>query len=293
MTVVEVRRDTWFLGGLALAWFSAVFLFHGGYPYLAGALPSLPIGQQPDAMLRQGVSLTTSIDELKKKLLIEKDPVEKAHAVHNIGLTFYDLYTLSRRISDLDSARRYLERSAAALPDVARFHYNLGRTYTEMRRHDLALVQYEGALALDPRHVLALHNLGLLTYFERTDGDRAREYLLRALTIDAGLPICNYVLGEIALDKKDFPEAMRRFRTELSLAAAGYGRRQDMPASRESIEYALQMTHLEIAGLFSAVYPDRDSAQAHINAYLGSETDPVRRKEAMDKIRKFWVVRDK
>jgi tetratricopeptide (TPR) repeat protein len=291
MIAIAIRKDWWFFGGLFMAWAAGVFLMHNGYRYFGTAIPSIAIVNQPDVLLRQSASLASSVEELQKKLLTEKDPTEHAHIQHNIGQSFYDIYTVTRNRVMLDSAGMYFAQSIKELPTVARFFYNLARVYTEKGMHDQARINYQQALALDPMHVLAMHNLGLLTFFELGKPEEARELLQRALNINAFLPICNYVLGEIALETKDYSEALRRFSLELTLSASNYGAgASNIPASRASIEYALRMTHLELAGMYSSRFPNRDSAQQHFNAYYASEPDPNARQEALGKIQKFWVI---
>jgi tetratricopeptide (TPR) repeat protein len=287
---IRLPREALFYGGLGIAWIALVFLVHGRYQYFDRPIPAAAFIQNASQQLREDATLRTSIAEMQKNVAIEKDPVEKGHTFHNIGLAYYDLYIISRQRSWLDSVGVYFVNSLKLVPNVARFHYNFGRLMTEVGRHQAAQREYLAAIAIEPTHVLALHNVALLNYYELHQPDTAAHYLQRALAINPNLPICNYMLGEIALDKKDYATARDHMELEIALSEKGYGG-GDLPARIESIEYALSLTHLDLMGLYSSAFPDRVRAQKHLDAYLTFEHNPKKREEAINQMKRSWAAR--
>lgn len=291
MVASLIRRDTGFYTGLFVLWVLAVLLMHGDHYYFGRPMPSVDLAREGGALVRQRKTIDASIEELKKELEEVADAKERMHIEHNIGIAYYDVYKGTRGRDHLDSARQYMAHSIAGEPNVARFYYNFGRIFTEQGDHGTAKVHYEKALECDPTHVLALHNLGLLTYFELRRLDKAQIYLERALNINPRLPICNYVLGEIALDKKEYKKALYRLNQEVrNISKLGSG--QNLPTGRANINFALAMTHLQLAGMYSTQFVDRKKAQAHFHAYLQLEKDPKRRAQSMKKMKKYWVMKE-
>jgi tetratricopeptide (TPR) repeat protein len=73
-----------------------------------------------------------------------------------------------------------LEAAIAASPSDARAPYYLGNFFYDRRRHCEAIIQWERAVALDPRFPTAWRNLGIAYYNIERDEERASEAFRRA-----------------------------------------------------------------------------------------------------------------
>lgn len=288
-----LHRDLLFYPALFVLWVAFMLARYSGHMYFAQPLRSVAFGDgSPGALTRTTQALNASIDELRLSLAEESGSQDRMHIQHNLGIAYYDLYKSGGQQRDmLDSARIYLTQSIATNPKIGRFYYNLGRLFTEYGDHDRAGYYYGRAIEVDPKHVLALHNLGLLTYFEQHKPEQARNYLLRALKQEGMLPMCNYVLGEIALEMKDYKEARYRFENEIAITERLQGSPGTLPTSVSSLNYALSMSHAQLAMLFSTKFVDQKLAQRHYHAYLNLEQDPKRKEEMTARMQKFWVIK--
>ncbi len=291
MRVVALRRDIVFYP-LALAmWAAFILMRHMHYSYYDSPLPSVQARMQISDALYKGKAIDSNIEELRKSLEEETETTERGHIEHNLGTAFYDQYKSTQAPALLDSAQAFYEKSIETLSSVPRFYYNLGRVYTERRDHLNARKYYERTLSLDPQHVLALHNLALLNFYELGNAQAARELLEKALSIRADLPICNYVLGEIALRENQVRKAHDHFRQEVNSFALYSGGEKRVPVSASAMRFAAAKSHLELAILYSTKLVDAKQAQANFHAYLRLEPDKQRRDAAIAEMKKYWVLR--
>lgn len=291
MTALTYRRDLTFYTGLFALWTVVMLSVHKDYRYFSTPLPSAPVDNAGPSVAQQSQLLTSSISELKRSIATEKNPREVPHIYHNIGTAFYDLYRAQRQQDLLDSARMYMERSISLQPSISRFYYNLGRLFTETGDHQRAAEQYRKALEVDPSHVLALHNLGLVTFFEFRQPGKAKLFLEKALLLQPVLPMCNYVLGEIAAEQNQLDQAVSRYQQEVeTFARVTGGQPTNLPAEMSSMAYAASMSHLRLALLHSSTFINRARAQEHLHAYLRLEPDQAKRDEAIKQMQKYWVM---
>ncbi|MBD3392147.1 MAG: tetratricopeptide repeat protein, partial [Chitinivibrionales bacterium] len=247
MRHLALRRDIVFYPLICAAWGIFMVARYAGYTYFASPLPAVKTAMQVNQAFYKTKMLDKSIEELQASLETEEQPGERGHIEHNIGTAYYDRYKATKDRTLLDSAQQYYERSIETLPTVARFYYNLGRIFTERRRHPTAKTHYERSLELNPKHVLALHNLALLNFYELGDRKTAKVLLERALAIRHDLPICNYVLGEIALQQGQYEKALNHFRTEVNYFAMHSSGKQSVPVSGSAMRFAASKSHLELA----------------------------------------------
>jgi len=292
MNVLLFKRDAFFYPLLFAAWGAFILIRYHSYSYYNAPLPSVSAQMNLTDAIGKQQTITKNIEELQKSLGEEKDVVERGHIEHNIGTAYYDNYKSLQRGDLLDSAQAYYEQSIRTLSTVARFYYNLGRIFTERREHLKAKANYEKALQLEPNHVLALHNLALLNFYELGNRDTAKALLEKALAVKGDLPICNYVLGEIALQQGRYEAALEHFRREVNSFSMFSGGRQSVPVSRSAMNFAASKSHLELAILYSTRFIDAKHAQANFHAYLRLEPDPQRRDAAIAEMKKYWVVKD-
>ncbi|MDD5675449.1 MAG: tetratricopeptide repeat protein [Chitinivibrionales bacterium] len=285
--VYLVRHDRLFYPAIFLVWVLLLWVIYHNYPYMQ---PSVVSSETSAAPLRGLQIIQKSIGELKNALLTEKNSTQLMHVNHNLGIEYYDLYKLTNNIRHLDSARIFFTTSLQSSPPIARFYYNMGRTYTEYRDHGRAKSFYEKALSYDPNHILALHNLALLNYFELHRLADAKSYMLRVLAINPNLPVSNFILGEISTDEKDFTNARMFYERELYIDTTNMVRLRQLPISESSIGYSVGMSHLRLAMLFSTRFIDRDRAQSNLYAYLRMEPDSANRANAIAELKKYWVM---
>jgi tetratricopeptide (TPR) repeat protein len=286
-----VYRDRYFYPAVLAAWVLGMCILYIRYSFSSAPQTSIDL-RNFDTVLHQKQIIMGSILELQKALTKEQDPVQRMHIYHNIGIAWYDLHSVDREKGPLDTAIRYFEKSIESNPPIARFYYNLGRAYTTAGDHAHAEAWYEKTLTVNPDHILALHNLGLLNYFEKHDRPRAREYLLRLLAVRNELPICNYVLGEIAMEDDSAQNARRYYEQEIAIFEKLRLRPLGLPMSSDVLRYAAAMSHRQLMLLHSTRFADQAKAQEHFHQYLSLETDPARRQETIDLMKRYWVVKN-
>lgn len=285
---VTIKRDSIFYSAMLTVWVLILFALYGTYKYTGIPQSSLAVG---DGLVHQKEIIATSINELKSALIKEKDPRTYDHIEHNLGVAYYDMYRTVTDRKDLDSARMFFEAAIVNKPPIARFYYNLGRVYTELRNHEKAKNYYEQTLAVNPAHILALHNLALLNYFELNNIPDAKRYFEAAIALNPRLPLTNYMLGEIAQDQKRYTDAVRYYEQETGIdSTVGY-KASALPVSLENIRYARTMAHQRLALIYSVSLVDQKKAQLNLHRYLYLERDTLNRNRTLAEIRKYWVTK--
>jgi tetratricopeptide (TPR) repeat protein len=292
MRALAQRRDLYFYPAAFIVWSAFILLRNMGFSYYGTPLAPVDANLKFNEAFYRQQTIETNIKELQESLKEEKRTVERAHIEHNIGTAFYDQYKASNQANLLDSAQQYYRTSILTLPSVGRFYYNIGRVFTERREHMDAKAQYEKTLELDPAHVLALHNLALLNFYELGNWQAADSLLKRALSIRPDLPICNYVLGEIALQQNRYDEALEFFRREVRTYSSLAEGKQNVPVSTNATRFAASNSYLQLAILYSTRFVDGKYAQANLHAYLRLEPDEQKRTDAIAEMKKYWVMKD-
>jgi predicted Zn-dependent protease len=95
-------------------------------------------------------------------------------------------------------------------------HYMLGLSAWKAGDLERAQSGFQGALALDPKHVKSLVNLGRVL-LESDRPMEARKRLLAAITIDSGSTDAYRVLGRVDTRLGRFDEALEAYRTALAI----------------------------------------------------------------------------
>jgi hypothetical protein len=104
------------------------------------------------------------------------------------------------------------------------------------------------------------------------------------------MPICNFVLGDIALARKEYRTAATYFTREIETYHRYRQSPKGLPVSASTTSYALTMSHRRLAVLFSTKLVNKGLAQRHLHAYLSLERDPEKKNRIMEEMKRYWVV---
>ena len=198
MRSMPVLRDAWFYPVLFAGWCMMMLAVHGGYRFSGMPLPSAS-GMAQAFGLKEQMAIQGTISELEKGLTGSLPIPDQGQIVHNIGSAYYDLYRGSQKQEFLDSAFGYYSKSISLVDNVARFHYNLGRVYMAYGNFSKAKTCYEKALAINPSHMMALHNLGLMDFYQFKDDSSAEQLLEHEMRIGGQLPPAITFWGRLRL----------------------------------------------------------------------------------------------
>lgn len=138
-------------------------------------------------------------------------------------------------------------------PKYKRAYIELGRVYKALMSYDYALRSFLSASRLDPGDAVPTYESGLL-YLETKKLSEAHRQFERVLEINEKYPLAHYYLGEVALARGDYKEAIIQANKEKSknpnlpepylLAARAYiGSRQYSLCARE-YQQAIQLSTL-------------------------------------------------
>lgn len=133
---------------------------------------------------------------------------DKAHVYNYLGLTNMELKEYSSALSNFDSA---ISKSLYN-PD---YHVNAGLCYESTGDKEKAKVAYQKALALNPEHALAQHNLSILARQEGSD--EAVQILDEVISSNPDLPYPYAERGFQALNQGKYGQALNDFDMALSL----------------------------------------------------------------------------
>jgi protein O-mannosyl-transferase len=109
----------------------------------------------------------------------------------------------------------------AQSPERARPHLNLGMAYQTEGANDLAVIEYEHALQVNPRLALAYINMAGI-YYSRNDLDNSENTLKKAISLSPALPAPYLNLAQIAMKRNRPQEAFE------ILSRAGTGQAADV-----------------------------------------------------------------
>lgn len=286
MNLHVLKRDFAFFSALFVVWSAGLIIWNSHYKYYSLPLVSVSKEDKIDNTFYKRKVIDRSIRELHESLTEESRLFERGHIQHNIGTAYFDLYKISGKQSNLDSSRVYYQYSIKSVNTVPRFMYNLGRVYTEYQNHTEAKKYYEKAIELKPDHILALHNLALMHYFSFGHRDTAQMLLEKALNYQPDLLMCNYVLGLIFEDSKDYQRARDSYNKEIGNYHNYFKTRPNLPASAYSIRLAATGAHRQLAVYYTKQEKNKEKAEMHLQEFLGLERDKRLREELINIVRK-------
>jgi tetratricopeptide (TPR) repeat protein len=140
-----------------------------------------------------------------------------SEAVKNVdGLTDREKYGIlafhARAVEkNPERAIGYLKTLIALYPDDSVTHVNLGRTYVQMGRLPESLAEFEEAIRIDPRFVLAYANVGGTYLYQMGDVASALPVYQKILQLDPGNGWAQDCLGWSYFAKNDLPQAQAAF----------------------------------------------------------------------------------
>src|SRR3981081_637454 len=200
--------------------------------------------------------------------------------------------------NNFESAIAPLEKFIAEKPDVAFAHFQLGYTYTALRRTDEARTEYERAIALDPKMPEAYLNLGvllldkqqyaaavapltkavellpaqsrprsLLAVAQDRSGDQegAARSFEGVLHLDPNDVTANHYLGELDLRRNKPAEAEMRFRHALEIRPDA---REALQGLAQSLEAQNRPEAADGYRKYRAVMPGVSAARARLTHLL-------------------------
>lgn len=194
-----------------------------------------------------------------------------------LGVGAYFGYTVYRD-KQLENATSPAGRVAAALssqvrknPNDAVLRVRLGEAYAAMGKFPQAIEQLNAAIKINPKHVGAYYDLGMVASMNKRQSD-AEAYFQKVISLTDSEDMANvdatrenafFNLGLIALDRKEYDQAAGSFKAALRI-------RSDSSDTYYQLAHALQAlgdTDGAIQQVGMAVTFDPSFAEAHY--YLG------------------------
>ena len=151
------------------------------------------------------------------------------------ALEDYNAGRLALEANDLTSANSHLQRARALVPDNPEIILALGNLRLAQANRAEAVVLYEAALRLDPRHKSALNNLGVIA-LEDQRFIEAKEFFLRALELEPQNAKTHFLLAKTELGLGNIAGAR-------AALAPALEREPDRPEYRELQEQIERRVH--------------------------------------------------
>jgi len=287
MKIPRLNRDILFCAIAFLVWAIIIIVIHGNHSYFAMPLPAVEVRQDDPTQYSPGQPMV-DMGQAHRALADEKKPAERARILEAMAVACFNRYSAQRAPSYLDSAQYYEELAIQEAPGVAGYYYNLARVFTEKKDFVSAKANYEKTLAADPKHFMSYHNLGMLSLYEFKNADQAQNYFEKALAIDSSLPVDNYMLAQIALQKKNILSAIQHYDRELRIYTGPQNASSNLVADKANLRLAATLSALELAMLYSTASPNGLLAQSYFNDYLKLETDADRKQNSMREFQNHW-----
>ncbi|MFA1576588.1 tetratricopeptide repeat protein, partial [Vibrio cyclitrophicus] len=121
---------------------------------------------------------------------------------------------------DVDAAIEQYKHALAINPKHVNTLSNLGTAYANKGEFDAAIEQYKHALAINPKHVNTLSNLGT-AYADKGDADAAIEQYKHALDIEPSHVNALSSLGNAYIKKGEFDAGIVEYKNIIKMADSG------------------------------------------------------------------------
>lgn len=143
--------------------------------------------------------------------LIGEFPVTpKMYAPYN------SLGTIYAKKGKIQKSIEYYEIASNLFPYHPDPHYNIARTYYDLRQFDKAIVKYKDAIRLDPYNYKFYNNLAAI-YAEREDYFEAERLYKKVVQLYPNDDLAHYNLGDIYRDTGRFQESEREYNIALKI----------------------------------------------------------------------------
>ena len=177
-------------------------------------VPVAPSRPQP-LSLEQAMGQATRYQAMGQLAEAERLLRQILQAQPQHALALHLLGVIAHQAGKPDLAVELIKEAVKHNGDIALFHSNLTEMYRQAGRLDDALRHGERAVALDPRMVSALGNLGIVC-FDRKEYDRAEDCQRQALSLDPQFAPALNNMGSICRARKRADEAMDWYRKAIA-----------------------------------------------------------------------------
>lgn len=133
---------------------------------------------------------------------------DHSRALHYLGL-------IAQQTGHPQEAMRLLQQSIAIEPDDPRAHNHLGQVWIALKEREAALLCFEQAVQLDPRHADSLINLANAIHVR--DPERAIELYRRALDLAPNSADAAYNLANVLNKERDADAALALYERALEI----------------------------------------------------------------------------
>ncbi len=183
-----------------------------------------------------------------------------------IPVVLYSLSAMKRNKSWRDQFT-FWSKTIEASPDSSRAHNNLGMIYLQEDKIDLAIREFQAAIALEPDPEYH-HNLGM-AYQKKGMQKEALEEYHRVLAVNPNSAITRNNMGNIFIDKGSLDEGISKFKEAIQLKphyydahfnlGLAYFRKGLLDASMEEFKLAIhyEPDHAEAHSCLGTVYANK------------------------------------
>ncbi|MFP4147695.1 MAG: tetratricopeptide repeat-containing sulfotransferase family protein [Halorhodospira sp.] len=126
------------------------------------------------------------------------------------GEALEELVRLGGRVGRREVSTTYLDAALTRVPDNTSLLYSAGVVYKEMGEYETAIARFQRILEIEPKHVLALNELGLCEY-SRNNLQVAETYLRQANEADSQNATPYYNRAIVHLENQAYSEARDAF----------------------------------------------------------------------------------
>ena len=208
-----------------------------------------------------------------------KDDPESAEALYGLGSSYL---SQQKNAEARDCFERTLKLHASYPGTIPNAWNNLGILAAREERTDDAIADFQRTLETDPKHVIALQNLGN-AFRQKRDWPNARKALERALALNPDDPETNYSVGMVYAQQNDTEHAYEYLQKAITARPAYpealnnlgilYLRTRRPEEAKRSFEESIRVapqydqSYLNLARVY-AIEGDREKARAVLESLL-------------------------
>jgi tetratricopeptide (TPR) repeat protein len=281
-----IRRDFTVYTALFTVFAALMGVIHGSYHYFGTPFPSVNLNQVNDSHAQ---SMAGEIDKIKLSLASEKSPIQRGRLLGSMGGGYFELYKASRKTAYLDSAIQCFDGAMGLEPNNAELCFNAAMLCMQKQDFTKAKSYLDKTVAINPRHTVALHNLGMLAYSELKKPLEAKTYFEKSLAADPMAPLEHYMLALVALGNKDTSLAARHFSKEAARYLSGAGNTQSALANQDQMRLAAAQSCFQLSLLYATSLKNAGQSRKFLTQYLSMETDPQRKQNSINELGKYGI----